>query len=122
MEKIVDIDLNVLGNKINNEKMRKAFFYYCADVAIYLSGDQHDDDEPYTTVQYADFLLKDATKLAEDIKRGNIADNMKTSPYVYPFDIGHNMVHITVKQLEKHSEYWNDMIKFYKDTNKEVKE
>lgn len=90
------IDLNVLGNGIQNEKMRKAFFVFCGDVAVYLSGDQHDEDEHGSIEQYVDYLIDDATKLATVIKEKLDEDNVT----IFPFDIGHDMIHIIAKQLE----------------------
>ena len=110
----MNIDLNLLGNKIKNEKMRNAFFIYCADVATYIA-DSHekDDDESWSVEEHASFLIDETTKLVSDIKREILGDSSEIMPYVYPFDIGHRMIHIMVKKFEKDSKEEENVIKTF---------
>lgn len=112
------IDLNMLGNRIENEKMRNAFFIFCADVATYVeySHGKDEDEEPWSIEEHAEMLVKETDAIYTDISRKLIGDGSLTCP----FDIGHRMVHIMAKMFEKDPKLEEEKIKTFIDiSNKE---
>ena len=105
-----EIDLNVLGNSIKNEKMRKAFFIFCADVATYIADSHEQNEEESGDIDgYAEILVRESTDLQKEIKEKWSKDDFMT----HPFDIGHLMVHIVAKQFEEDPQEGDKKIKFF---------